>query len=38
VLIVGGGIIGLSVAHCALKGHQVTVVERGEAAGWRLFV
>jgi D-amino-acid dehydrogenase len=30
VLIVGGGIIGLSVAHyCALKGHQVTVVERG---------
>jgi D-amino-acid dehydrogenase len=33
VLIVGGGIIGLSVAHyCALKGHQVTVVERGAAA------
>ena len=32
VLIVGGGIIGLSVAHyCALKGHQVTVVERGGA-------
>ena len=32
VLVVGGGIIGLSVAHyCALKGHQVTVVERGAA-------
>jgi D-amino-acid dehydrogenase len=32
VLIVGGGIIGFSVAHyCALKGHQVTVVERGAA-------
>ena len=32
VLIVGGGIIGLSVAHyCALKGHQVTVIERGAA-------
>ena len=32
VLIIGGGIIGLSVAHyCALKGHQVTVVERGAA-------
>ena len=32
VLIVGGGIIGLAVAHyCALKGHQVTVVERGAA-------
>ena len=32
VVIVGGGIIGLSVAHyCALKGHQVTVVERGAA-------
>jgi D-amino-acid dehydrogenase len=30
VLIVGGGVIGLSVAHyCALKGHQVTVIERG---------
>ena len=32
VLIVGGGVIGLSAAHyCALKGHQVTVVERGAA-------
>jgi len=32
VLIVGGGIIGLSVAYyCARKGHRVTVVERGAA-------
>ncbi|HTS21003.1 MAG TPA: FAD-dependent oxidoreductase [Casimicrobiaceae bacterium] len=30
VLVVGGGIVGLSVAYaCAVKGHQVIVVERG---------
>ena len=30
VLIVGGGIIGLSVAYyCARKGHRVTLIERG---------
>jgi len=32
VLVVGGGVIGLSVAwFCALKGHKVTVLERGAA-------
>lgn len=30
VLIIGGGVVGLSTAyHCALKGHQVTVLDRG---------
>ena len=30
ILVIGGGVIGLSVAHaCASKGHRVTVVERG---------
>src|SRR5687767_4207880 len=30
VLIIGGGVVGLSTAYyCALKGHQVTVLDRG---------
>jgi D-amino-acid dehydrogenase len=30
ILIIGGGVIGLSVAYyCALRGHRVTIVERG---------
>jgi D-amino-acid dehydrogenase len=32
VLVVGGGVVGLSVAwHCARKGHEVTVLDRGTA-------
>ena len=32
ILVVGGGVIGLSVAHaCASRGHRVTVVERSAA-------
>ena len=31
MLIVGGGIVGLSTAYyCALKGYRVTLVERGD--------
>jgi D-amino-acid dehydrogenase len=33
VLIVGGGIVGLSIAYCATrKGHRVTVIDRGTPA------
>lgn len=32
IVVIGGGVIGLSVAHaCASSGHRVTVLERGEA-------
>ena len=32
IIVIGGGVIGLSVAHaCASKGHRVTVVERDAA-------
>ena len=32
IVVVGGGVIGLSVAHaCASRGHRVTVIERGAA-------
>jgi D-amino-acid dehydrogenase len=32
ILVIGGGVLGLSTAyHCALKGHRVTVLDRGAA-------